>query len=77
MIHYDQMYMNDAFTDLLKDFGPNVKAGNETVELIHIRVPADAKARYAQLQAKSGRKFSKTVREALIALIEAAEARIA
>lgn len=71
------MNMSDAFGEYLKDFGAKVKSENETVDIIHIRVPADAKARYAKLQEKSGRRFSKTVREALIALIEAAEAKIA
>lgn len=67
--------MNDtSIRDILKDFKPTNAGAGKEMKMISIRVPADAKARYIQLQEKSGRKFSKSVREALMMLIEAAEA---
>lgn len=58
--------------DILGDFSPKACELKES-KPVTIWLPAEAKARYDKLQEKSGRRFSKKVREALIILIGAAE----
>lgn len=63
--------------DLLGDFRPVQSANRSTLTggTVTIWLSAEDKARYDRLQEMSGRKFSKKVREVLMAIIERAEQR--
>lgn len=64
--------------DILGDFTaavPDDGARTKNCTTLTIWVPLELKARYARLQERSGRRFGKKARAALIALIDAAEAR--
>lgn len=68
-----------SFEELLETFKSESNAGksvNSGGKPITIWLPADAKARYDELQKRSKRRFSRTARELFIELIEAAEGRI-
>lgn len=63
-----------TLTEILGDFTcspAQLQAKNGAT--LTLWVPVDVKARYDKLQEQSGRRFSKKAREALIALIDAAE----
>jgi hypothetical protein len=65
--------------DLLGDFSPTPRDEFKTFKEgrpVTIWIPADSKAKYDKLQAKSGRRFGKKAREILIELIGLAEERI-
>jgi len=66
--------------DFLGDLGPmNADSAQRSTasSLITIRLPPETKARYDLLQERSRKRFGKKAREALIALIEIAEAKTA
>jgi hypothetical protein len=73
--------MEDAksLNEILGDFNPSEASDKSALNggTVTIWLSAADKARYDQLQIKSGRRFSKKAREALLALIEIAEARTA
>ena len=71
-----------TLTEFLEDFSETEKGASGFSATtggkpLTLWLPAEAKARYDKLQERSNRKFSKKAREALLALIAAAEARIA
>jgi hypothetical protein len=64
--------------DILGDFNsatPDDGTRAKNCTTLTIWVPLELKARYRLLQEKSGRRFGKKAREAIVALITAAEAR--
>lgn len=65
--------------DILDDFTFSDQRGKGSLaggKPITIWMPARAKASYDRLQEKSGRRFTRKVREAILELISAAETRI-
>lgn len=70
--------MKQSLNEILGDFNPAEPAPGSGEKLgapVTIWLPTEAKARYDRLQKASGRRFGKKAREALLALIELAEAR--
>ena len=68
-----------SMDEILGDFNPKEKARGSNLKggTVTIWLSPEDKARYNQLQECSGGRFSKKAREALLALIAAAEARTA
>lgn len=69
-----------TMVDILSDFSasaPSSAMGSTNRRPITIWLRPEDKERYDHLQEVSGRRFSKKAREALLQLIEVAEARLA
>jgi predicted DNA-binding protein len=70
--------MEKTLESILGDFSPSAPDTSESVRYggsIAVWLPSALKARYDALQERSGKRFSKKVREAVVAMIELAEAR--
>jgi hypothetical protein len=74
------MMLDKTLNDFLAELGPMDAKKNKSVSSrssVTFWLPPDIKSRYDRLQEISGRRFGKSVREALLALIGLAEARAA
>lgn len=73
------MSTKQSLDRILEDFNPKDTANTLSLKAsgapVTIWLPAEAKARYDRLQEASHRQFSKKAREALLLLIDLAEAR--
>ena len=70
---------SNSLNDILADFSVMTSEDEKRLKErkpVTIWLSAEAKARYDRLQEKSGRKFGKKAREALLMLIDSAEARV-
>lgn len=67
-------FIDDVLSDFKKTHNP-ADADDVNYSNLTIRVPDKYKAKYDSIQQQSGRRFSKKVREVLMALLDAAEAK--
>jgi hypothetical protein len=69
--------MKRTLDSILKDFDVSGKCdkAKPVGSMIGVWLPDDYKARYDNLQTTSGRRFSKKVREVIIAMIDMAQAK--
>jgi hypothetical protein len=74
---YNKGMKTNLIDDVLSDFKKidPIDAESLSYSNISVRLPAKYKASYDRLQEQSGRRLSKKVREVLMALLDAAEAK--
>lgn len=65
-----------TLSEILEGFAP-AQPEKQSSTTLTLWLPVKEKARYDRLQEKSGRRFSRKVRETIIALIDVAEEQLA